>query len=446
MFQGLSEKLIGVFEKIRGVGKLTEKDVDTALNEVKMALLEADVNFKVVKNFIKRIKERALGAEILKSLTPGQQVIKIVHEELVVLLGSERSKINIAPKKPTIILMAGLQGSGKTTTSAKLALNLRKEEKKKPLLVACDIYRPAAVKQLQVLGDQLGVEVFVGKEGEKPSLIAKNAVDYARSNNLDVVIIDTAGRLHIDEDMMGEVKEIKTVVEPHEILLVVDAMTGQDAVNMATAFNQMLELTGIILTKLDGDARGGAALSIREVTGKPVKFVGVGEKSSSLEPFYPDRMAQRILGMGDVLSLIEKAQENFDEAKMKEIEKRLLEAEFNFNDFLYQLNQIKKMGPLDQLLGMIPGFSQLGDLSSFSYDDKRFKRFEAIILSMTENERNHPDMIDSSRRKRIAVGSGNDINEVNMFFKQFTQMRKMMKQLGNFGKRRGGRFSRMFGM
>ena len=446
MFQGLSERLTGVFEKIRGVGKLTEKDIDSALNEVKMALLEADVNFKVVKNFIKRIKERAIGSEILKSLTPSQQVIKIVHDELVVLLGSERAKITISPKKPTVIMMVGLQGSGKTTTSAKLALNIRKEEKKKPLLVACDIYRPAAVKQLQVLGDQLGVEVFVGEAGQKPALIAQNAVEYARDNNYDAVIIDTAGRLHIDEEMMGEVKEIKTSVEPTEVLLVVDAMTGQDAVNMATAFNQMLEITGIVLTKLDGDARGGAALSIREVTGKPVKFVGVGEKTSALEPFYPDRMAQRILGMGDVLSLIEKAQENFDEAKMKEIEKRVLEAEFNFNDFLYQLNQIKKMGPLDQLLGMIPGLSQLGNLSEFSFDDKRFKRFEAIILSMTEKERNKPDLIDSSRRKRIAIGSGNDISEVNMLLKQFDQMRKMMKQLGNFGKRRGGRLSRIFGM
>ena len=446
MFQGLSEKLMGVFEKMRGVGKLTEKDIDTALNEVKMALLEADVNFKVVKNFIKRIKERALGAEILKSLTPSQQVVKIVHEELVVLLGSERAKITISSKKPTIIMMAGLQGSGKTTTSAKLALNLRKEDKKKPLLVACDIYRPAAVKQLQVLGDQLGVQVFVGEAGQKPALIAQNAVEFAKNNDLDVVIIDTAGRLHIDEEMMGEVKEIKETVNPTEVLLVVDAMTGQDAVNMATTFNQMLELTGIVLTKLDGDAIGGAALSIREVTGKPVKFVGVGEKTSSLEPFYPDRMAQRILGMGDVLSLIEKAQENFDEAKMKEIEKRVLEAEFNFNDFLYQLSQIKKMGPLDQLLGMIPGLSQLGNLSEFSFDDKRFKRFEAIILSMTEKERNKPDLIDSSRRKRIAIGSGNDISEVNMLLKQFEQMRKMMKQLGNFGKRRGGKLSRIFGM
>mgnify|MGYP003314713367 FL=1 len=446
MFQGLSEKLTNVFANLRGVGKLTEKDIDTALNEVKMALLEADVNFKVVKNFIKRIKERALGAEILKSLTPSQQVIKIVHEELVTLLGTERSKITIASKKPTIILMAGLQGSGKTTTSAKLALNLRKEDKKKPLLVACDIYRPAAVKQLQVLGDQLGVEVFVGEAGQKPAVIAKNAVEHAKNTDHDVVIIDTAGRLHIDDEMMGEVKEIKETVAPHEVLLVVDAMTGQDAVNMATSFNQMLELTGIILTKLDGDARGGAALSIREVTGKPVKFVGMGEKSSSLEPFYPDRMAQRILGMGDVLSLIEKAQENFDEAKMKEIEKRVLEAEFNFNDFLYQLTQIKKMGPLDQLLSMIPGLSSLGDLSEFSFDDKKFKRFEAIILSMTEKERNMPDLIDASRRRRIAQGSGNDIADVNMLLKQFSQMRKMMKQLGNFGKRRGGKFSRFFGM
>lgn len=447
MFQSLSEKLLSVFDKMRGVGKLTEKDIDLALNEVKMALLEADVNFKVVKNFIKRIKERTLGTEILKSLTPSQQVIKIVHEELVNLLGGERTKITISPKKPTIILMAGLQGSGKTTTSAKLALNLRKEGKKNPVLVACDIYRPAAVKQLQVLGDQLGIEVFVGEAGQKPAVIALNAVEYAKNNDYDVVIIDTAGRLHIDNEMMGEVKDIKESVDPTEILLVVDAMTGQDAVNMATAFNQLLELSGIILTKLDGDARGGAALSIREVTGKPIKFVGVGEKSSSLEPFYPERMAQRILGMGDVLSLIEKAQENFDEAKMKEIEKRVLEAEFNFNDFLYQLTQIKKMGPLDQLLGMIPGLSQAaGNLSEFSFDDKRFKRFEAIILSMTEKERNQPDLIDAPRRRRIAVGSGNDISEVNMLLKQFAQMRKMMKQLGNFGKRRGGRLSKFFGM
>ncbi len=446
MFQGLSEKLMSVFDNLRRSGKLTEKDIDLALNEVKMALLEADVNFKVVKTFIKRIKERALGAEILKSLTPSQQVIKIVMEELTVLLGAERSKINISSKKPTVILMAGLQGSGKTTTSAKLALHLRKEDKKTPMLVACDIYRPAAVKQLQVLGDQLSVEVFTGKEGQKPASIAKDSIEHALNKDCDVVIIDTAGRLHIDDDMMNEVKEISTAVKPTEVLLVVDAMTGQDAVNMATSFNSILELTGIILTKLDGDARGGAALSIREVTGKPVKFVGIGEKTSSLEAFYPERMAQRILGMGDVMTLIEKAQANMDEQKMKEIEKRVLEAEFNFNDFLYQLTQIKKMGPLDQLLGMIPGLSSMGNLNEFSFDDKKFKRFEAIILSMTEAERNQPDLIDGSRRKRIAAGSGNDIQDVNQLLKQFSQMRKMMKQFGNLAKRKGsGRFGKLFG-
>lgn len=445
MFQGLSEKLTSVFDKLRKSGKLTEKDIDVALNEVKMALLEADVNFKVVKNFIKRVKERAIGLEILKSLTPTQQVVKIVLEELTTLLGSDRAKINIASKKPTVILMAGLQGSGKTTTSAKLGLHLRKDEKKNPMLVACDVYRPAAVKQLQVLGDQLSMEVYIGEPGMKPAQIAKNAIEYAINKDYDVVIIDTAGRLHIDEQMMAEVKEIKETVLPHEVLLVVDAMTGQDAVNMATSFNEMLELSGIVLTKLDGDARGGAALSIREVTGKPVKFVGTGEKSSSLEPFYPDRMAQRILGMGDVLSLIEKAQANMDEEKMKEIEKRVLEADFNFNDFLYQLNQIKKMGPLDQLLGMIPGFSSVGNLSEFSFDDKKFKRFEAIILSMTERERNVPDLIDGSRRKRIAQGSGNTIQDVNQLLKQFSQMRKMMKQLGGMAKKKS-KFSKFFGM
>lgn len=447
MFQGLSEKLTAVFEKMRRSGKLTEKDIDVALNEVKMALLEADVNFKVVKNFIKRVKERSIGTEILKSLTPTQQVIKIVLEELTTLLGSERTKLAVSPKKPTVILMAGLQGSGKTTTSAKLALYLRKDEKKNPMLVACDIYRPAAVKQLQVLGDQLSVEVFAGQHGQKPADIALAAIEHAKSRDFDTVIIDTAGRLHIDEQMMAEVKGIKEATSPHEVLLVVDAMTGQDAVNMATTFNEMLELSGIVLTKLDGDARGGAALSIREVTGKPVKFVGTGEKSSSLEPFYPERMAQRILGMGDVLSLIEKAQANMDEEKMKEIEKRVLDADFNFNDFLYQLTQIKKMGPLDQLLGMIPGFSSMGNLSEFSFDDKKFKRFEAIILSMTEQERNVPDVIDGSRRKRIAAGSGNTIQDVNQLLKQFTQMRKMMKQLGSFAKRKGpGRLGKFFGM
>jgi signal recognition particle subunit SRP54 len=445
MFQSLSEKLSSVFDKLRKSGKLTEKDINAALNEVKMALLEADVNFKVVKKFIKSVKEKAIGSEILKSLTPTQQVVKIVLDELTNLLGKEREKITVSSKKPTVIMMAGLQGSGKTTTTAKLGLYLRKHEKKTPLLVACDIYRPAAIKQLQVLGDQLSMEVFTGEKGTRPAEIARKAVEYAREKDLDTVILDTAGRLHIDEQMMGEIRELNEVAAPHEVLLVVDAMTGQDAVKMAQSFNEMLELSGLVLTKLDGDARGGAALSIREVTGKPVKFVGLGEKASALEPFFPERMAQRILGMGDVLTLIEKAQANMDEEKMKEMEKRVLEAEFNFNDFLYQLNQIKKMGPLDQLLGMIPGLSGMGNLSEFSFDDKRFKKFEAIVLSMTNAERNNPDLINGSRRKRIARGSGNEVQDVNQLLKQFAQMRKMMKQLGSLGKKKSG-MSKFFGM
>ena len=445
MFQSLSEKLSSVFDKLRKSGKLTEKDINTALNEVKMALLEADVNFKVVKKFVKSVKEKAIGSEILKSLTPTQQVVKIVLEELTNLLGKEREKMTVSPKKPTVIMMAGLQGSGKTTTTAKLGLYLRKHEKKNPLLVACDIYRPAAIKQLQILGDQLSIEVFTGEEGTRPAEIARKAIEHAREQDLDTVILDTAGRLHIDEEMMGEIRELNEVAAPHEVLLVVDAMTGQDAVKMAKSFNEMLELSGLVLTKLDGDARGGAALSIREVTGKPVKFVGLGEKASALEPFFPERMAQRILGMGDVLTLIEKAQANMDEEKMKEMEKRVLEAEFNFNDFLYQLNQIKKMGPLDQLLGMIPGLSGMGNLSEFSFDDKRFKKFEAIVLSMTNAERNNPDLINGSRRKRIAKGSGNEVQDVNQLLKQFAQMRKMMKQLGSLGKKKS-KMSKFFGM
>ena len=445
MFQNLSDKLSTVFNKLRSSGKLTEKDIDSALSEVKMALLEADVNFRVVKRFVKRVKEQAMQAEVLKSFTPTQQVVKIVLDELTSLLGKDRVKINISPKKPTIIMMAGLQGSGKTTTSAKLALHLRKHEKKNPMLVACDVYRPAAVKQLKVLGDQLSVEVFTKEAGVRPADIASEAIEYAKNNDFDVVIIDTAGRLHIDDEMMAEIKELSEVAKPHEILLVVDAMTGQDAVNMAKSFNEILELSGLVLTKMDGDARGGAALSIREVTGKPVKFIGQGEKASALEPFHPERLAQRILGMGDVLTLIEKAQANMDEEKMKEMEKRVLEAEFNFNDFLYQLEQIKKMGPLDQLLGMIPGMSGIANTSGFSFEDKKFKKFEAIVLSMTNKERNSPDLINGSRRKRIAAGSGNSIQDVNALLKQFAQMRKMMKQLGSLGKKRS-KFSKFLGM
>ncbi len=435
MFQDLSTKLFSVFERLRKTGKLTEKDIDAALSEVKIALLEADVNFRVVKQFIKRVKEKAIGADIFKSLTPSQQVVKIVLDELTYFLGGGQAKITFSPKKPTVILMAGLQGSGKTTTAAKLALHLRKENKKNPLLVACDVYRPAAIKQLEILGHQLGIEVFAMSPDTRPAKIAEMGIAHARDRDLDVVIIDTAGRLHIDDEMMNEIKELREVSAPHEILLVVDSMTGQDAVNIAKSFNEILELTGIVLSKLDGDARGGAALSIREVTGKPIKFVGIGEKLSALEPFFPERMAQRILGMGDVLTLIEKAQANMDVEKMKELESRIREAEFNFNDFLDQLQQIKKMGPLDQILSMIPGFSSLPKLDDVSFDNKNFKRFEAIILSMTLEEREKPDLIDGSRRKRIAKGSANSIQDVNALLKQFSQMRQMMKNLGSMAKR-----------
>jgi signal recognition particle subunit SRP54 len=435
MFENLSGKLFAVFEKLRKSGKLTEADIDAALGEVKIALLEADVNFRVVKQFMKRVKDKAVGQEIFKSLTPSQHVVKIVLDELAVLLGGTQAKITYSPKKPTVILMAGLQGSGKTTTAAKLALHFRKQERKKPLLVACDIYRPAAVKQLEVLGHQLDVPVFSQPPGTRPVAIAEAAIEHARNEDLDVVIIDTAGRLHIDDDMMAEIKELRDTTKPHEILLVVDAMTGQDAVSIAKSFNDLLELSGVVLTKLDGDARGGAALSIREVTGKPIKFVGIGEKLSALEPFFPDRMAQRILGMGDVLTLIEKAQANMDEEKMKELESRMREAEFNFNDFLDQLQQIKNMGPLDQLLSMIPGFSSLPKVDDLSFDNKNFKRFEAIILSMTPEERTKPDIICGGRRKRIAAGSANTIQDVNMLLKQFNQMRQMMKNFANMGKK-----------
>ncbi|MBF0499953.1 MAG: signal recognition particle protein [Candidatus Riflebacteria bacterium] len=446
MFGNLSTKLFSIFDKLRKSGKLTEKDIDAALSEVKHALLEADVNFRVVKNFISRVREKAVGIEVLKSFTPSQQVIKIVMDELTTLLGGTQAKLTYSPKKPTVILMAGLQGSGKTTTAGKLALLLRKADQKNPLLVACDVYRPAAVKQLQVLGAQLDIPVFSMPAGSRPADIARAALEHARNVDHDVVIIDTAGRLHIDEEMMAEVRELKEVAGPHEILLVVDSMTGQDAVNIAKSFNDLLELTGIILTKLDGDARGGAALSIREVTGKPIKFVGLGEKMAALESFHPDRMAQRILGMGDVLTLIEKAQANMDEEKMKALEAKTREGDFNFNDFLDQLSAIKKMGPLDQLLSMIPGFSNaIPQMSELSFENKKFKQFEAIVLSMTTQERENPDLIDGSRRKRIAAGSANTIQDVNALLKQFNQMRQMMKNLGGLAKR-SRQMSKMVGM
>ncbi|MBF0409217.1 MAG: signal recognition particle protein [Candidatus Riflebacteria bacterium] len=436
MFQGLTEKLSAVFGRLGKGGRLTEADIDAALQEVKRALLEADVNFKVVKNFIARVREKAVGVEILKGLNPSHQVVKIVFDELTLLLGEKNEKIVYSPKKPTIILLAGLQGSGKTTTAAKLAYVLRKNDKKNPVLVACDIYRPAAIKQLQVLGNQLTIPVFTMPEGTRPVEIAETSIKHALENDYDVVIVDTAGRLHIDEQMMIEVREIKDKLNPHEILLVVDSMTGQDAVNSAKSFNEMLEISGIVLTKLDGDARGGAAISIREVTGKPIKFIGTGEKPSALESFYPDRLAQRILGMGDVLTLIEKAEEHITEESAKAMTEKMLAADFNFNDFLDQLSMIKKMGPLDQLLSMIPGFSTaIPQISEISFENKQFKRFEAIILSMTKQERENPDLIDGSRRKRIATGSANTVQDVNGLLKSFGQMRQMMKQMGNPTKR-----------
>lgn len=432
VFESLSEKLQSALGKLKSKGKLSEKDVDIAMREVRLALLEADVNFKVVKDFIKRVKERAIGSEVMQSLTPGQQVIKIVNEELTQLMGEKEYKLNFAPTPPTIVLMCGLQGSGKTTTSAKLANSLLKKNKK-PLLVACDIYRPAAIKQLEVVGEKIGVPVFTMGDKINPVDIAKAAVEHGKKNNNDLIIIDTAGRLHIDEELMEELKGIKEAVNPQEILLVVDSMTGQDAVNVAETFNNMLDITGIVLTKLDGDARGGAALSIRAVTGKPIKYVGMGEKLDQLEPFHPDRMASRILGMGDVLSLIEKAQASFDEQKAQELEKKILSQQFTLDDFLDQLSQVKNLGPLDELLGMIPGVNSKA-LKNIDVDEKEIVKIQAIIQSMTKEERINPSIIDSSRKKRIANGSGTTVQDVNKLLKQFKETRKMMKRFSDMGK------------
>ena len=430
VFSGLAEKLQNTFDKLRGKGKLNEKDVKSALREVKLALLEADVNYKVVKNFISDIEERAIGHEVMESLTPAQQVIKIVNEELTELMGGKRSSLNISDSQPAIIMMSGLQGSGKTTTAGKLARYLA-EEGNKPLLVAGDIYRPAAIKQLQVLGDRLDIPVFSMGDKKDPVDIARGALSYAKSNSRDVVIIDTAGRLHIDEEMMGELKNIKKSVSPDEILLVVDAMTGQDAVNVAGDFDESLGISGVVLTKLDGDARGGAALSIKAVTGKPIKFAGTGEKLADLEPFHPDRMSSRILGMGDVLSLIEKAEESVDAEKAKKLEEKLRQNEFTLDDFLEQMEQVRNMGPLEQVLGMIPGFSGAKQLKKLQVDEKQLDHIEAIINSMTPEERRKPKKINGSRRKRIARGSGRNVQEVNRLLKQFRQMKKMMKKLQN---------------
>ncbi|MCL6629853.1 MAG: signal recognition particle protein [Armatimonadetes bacterium] len=435
MFESLSEKLQGVFKKLRGKGTLSEQDVNDALREVRLVLLEADVNFRVVKEFISRVRERAIGQEVLQSLSPAQQVIKIVHEELIQLLGGGETGLNTASKPPTVIMLAGLHGSGKTTTAAKLAALMRKQGRR-PLLVACDVYRPAAVKQLQVLGEQIGVPVFSLGDKQDPVDIAKAAVSSAASNGQDVVILDVAGRLHIDEELMDELKRIRAAVNPNEVLLVVDAMTGQDAVNIAEQFNAALEVDGFVLTKLDSDARGGAALSVRAVTGKPIKFAGVSEKMDGLEPFYPDRMAGRILGMGDVLSLIEKAEAALDAQKAQELEKKLRENKFDFEDYLDQLRQMRKMGPLDQLLNMIPGFNA-AKIKGLEIDEQQVARVEAIIQSMTREERHHPEILNGSRRRRIAQGSGTSIQEVNRLINQFDQMRKMIREMTEF--EHGGR-------
>ena len=432
MFENLGDKLQSIFDSLKGKGKLSEKDVELAMKEIRMALLEADVNYKVVKDFVKDIKERATGQEVMESLTPGQMVIKIVNEELTSLMGEKEVKLNISSKSPTVILLCGLQGAGKTTHSGKLAFHLLKK-KKKPLLVACDIYRPAAIKQLQVVSKAVGCDFF--EMGDKVSAldIAKNGIEYARKNGNDYVIIDTAGRLHIDESLMDELVSIKKEVNPDDILLVVDAMTGQDAVNVAEKFNEKLEITGVVLTKLDGDTRGGAALSIRKVTNKPIKFIGTGEKMENLEPFYPDRMASRILGMGDVLSLIEKAENVIDAKRAKELEEKIRSQSYSFNDYLEQLEQMKNMGPLEDLLSMIPGVNK-NMLKGINIDEKDIARVEAIIRSMTHEEREKPEIIDVSRKKRIAEGSGVSQAKVNTLLKQFRETKKMMKQFTNLEK------------
>ena len=441
-FDSLSEKLQNVFKNLRSKGRLTENDVKAALKEVKMALLEADVNFKVVKGFVKDVQERAIGQDVMNGLNPGQMVIKIVNEELIKLMGSETTEIKLEPgQATTVIMMAGLQGAGKTTTTAKIAGKL-KLKGKKPLLVACDVYRPAAIKQLQINGEKQGVEVFSMGENHKPANIAKAALEHAAKNGNNIVILDTAGRLHIDEDMMAELQEIKETVTVHQTILVVDAMTGQDAVNVASSFNEKIGIDGVIVTKLDGDTRGGAALSIKAVTGKPILYVGMGEKLSDLEQFYPDRMASRILGMGDVLSLIEKVGEDIDEEKAKEMSQKLKKAQFDFEDYLESMKQMKKMGGLANIMSMMPGLggAKMKDIDSED-SEKKMAQIESIIYSMTIKERRNPDILNPSRKRRIAKGAGVDISEVNRLVKQFEQSKKMMKQLpgmmGGIGGKKG---------
>ncbi|MDO8684025.1 MAG: signal recognition particle protein [Armatimonadota bacterium] len=435
MFESLTDKLQSVFKRLRGRGALTERDVDEALREIRLALLEADVNFRVVKDFVAKLRARAVGQEVMQSLSPAQQVIKIVNEQLVELLGGEAAKMAVASRPPTVVMLVGLQGSGKTTSVGKLAHMLRKQGKN-PLLVAADVKRPAAVEQLQALGGQLGVKVF-SLSGQNPVGVCKNSIGFAQSNGHDYVLLDTAGRLHIDEDLMAELKEIKSTVSPHEILLVVDAMTGQDAVNVAQQFNETLDIDGVLLTKLDGDARGGAALSVKAVTGKPIKLVGTSEKMDGLEPFHPDRMASRILGMGDVLSFIEKAESALDEEKAKEFERKLRQNEFDFEDYLDQLQQMRKMGPLDQLLGMIPGMGS--KLKDVQIDEGELGKVEAIIRSMTPEERRAPAILNGSRKRRIANGSGATTQDINRLLKQFEEAKKMIRAFSGMDQRGGKR-------
>ncbi|MCD8825637.1 signal recognition particle protein [Staphylococcus gallinarum] len=445
-FEGLSDRLQDTMQKIRGKGKVTEADIKVMMREVRLALLEADVNFKVVKEFIKTVSDRALGSDVMKSLTPGQQVIKIVQEELTQLMGGENSTITMANKPPTVIMMVGLQGAGKTTTAGKLALLMRKKYNKKPLLVAADIYRPAAIDQLQTVGKQIDIPVYSEGDQVKPQQIVENAIQHAKAEHLDFVIIDTAGRLHVDEALMQELTDVKEITKPNEIMLVVDAMTGQDAVNVAQSFDEQLELTGVTLTKLDGDTRGGAALSIRSVTQKPIKFVGMSEKLDGLEPFHPERMASRILGMGDVLSLIEKAQQDVDADKAKDLEKKMRTSSFTLEDFLEQLDQVKNLGPLDDIMKMIPGMNKMKGINNLNMDEKQIDHIKAIIQSMTPAERNDPDSLNVSRKKRIAKGSGRSVQEVNRLMKQFNDMKKMMKQFSGGGKGKKGKRKQMENM
>ncbi len=426
MFQSLADKLTNAFKKFRNKGKLTESDVREGMREIKLALLEADVNYKVVREFVKNVTERAVGAEVLESLLPAQQIVKIVHEELIRLMGSDSPKLEIAPAPPTVYMMVGLQGAGKTTHAGKIA-GMMKKKGKRPLLVACDIYRPAAIQQLEVVGQSLDIPVFTLGNRVDPVEIARGGVEHARKNGYDLVILDTAGRLHIDEALMQELCRIKETVHPTEILLTVDAMLGQDAVNVAQSFHELLDITGVVLTKMDGDTRGGAALSVRYITGKPIKLIGTGEKLDAIEPFHPDRLASRILGMGDVLSLIEKAEAAYDEKQAAALEKKLRESTFTLDDFLDQFKQLRKMGNLDQLLSMVPGMNQ-GALKDFHIDEKQMARTEAIIFSMTQKERMEPEILNGSRRRRIAQGSGTSVEEVNRLLRQFEQTKKMMKQ------------------